>query len=80
MIKLVKKYWAILIFALSFILDSQYGILEKLVADIFWLNIIKGLGALLLAYLTGKGGVSIFSKYGDEDTDIAGGGIKNPKS
>ena len=77
MIKLLKKYWAIIIFVLSFILDSQYGILEKLIADVFWLNIAKGLGTLLLAYITGKGGVSIFSK--DEDTDIGGGGIKNPK-
>lgn len=77
MIKLLKKYWAIIIFVLSFILDSQYGILEKLIADVFWLNIVKGLGTLLLAYVTGKGGVSIFAK--DEDTDIGGGGIKNPK-
>lgn len=74
MIKLVKKYWAIIIFVLSFVLDSQYGILEKLISDVFWLNIIKGLGTLLLAYITGKGGVSK-----DEDTDIGGGGIKNPK-
>lgn len=77
MIKLLKKYWAIIIFVLSFILDSQYGILEKLIADVFWLNIVKGLGTLLLAYITGKGGVSVFAK--DEDTDIGGGGIKNPK-
>jgi len=77
MIKLLKKYWAIIIFVLSFILDSQYGILEKLIADVFWLNIVKGLGTLLLAYVTGKGGVSIFAK--DEDSDIGGGGIKNPK-
>ena len=77
MIKLLKKYWAIIIFVLSFILDSQYGILEKLIADVFLINIAKGLGTLLLAYITGKGGVSIFSK--DEDTDIGGGGIKNPK-
>ena len=77
MIKLLKKYWAIIIFVLSFILDSQYGILEKLIADVFWLNIVTGLGTLLLAYITGKGGVSIFAK--DEDTDIGGGGIKNPK-
>jgi hypothetical protein len=79
MIKLLKKYWAVIIFVLSFVLDSQYGILEKLIADIFWLNIVKGLGTLLLAYITGKGGVSIFAKDGDTDTDIGGGGIKNPK-
>lgn len=78
MIKLAKKYWAVIIFALSFVLDAQYGILEKLITDIFWLNIVKGLGALLLAYLTGKGGISILSKDGD-DGDIGGGGIKNPK-
>jgi len=78
MVKLLKKYWAVIIFILSFILDSKYGILEKLIDDMFWLNIVKGLGTLLLAYVTGKGGVSIFSK--DEDPeDIGGGGIKNPK-
>jgi len=77
MIKLLKKYWAIIVFALSFILDAQYQILEHIIADVFWLNIVKGLGTLLLAYVTGKGGVSIFAK--DEDSDIGGGGIKNPK-
>jgi hypothetical protein len=77
MIKLLKKYWAVIIFVLSFIFDAQYQILEQFIANTFWLNIVKGLGGVLLAYLTEKGATSIFAKEGD--TDIGGGGIKNPK-
>ncbi len=52
--KYIKRYWVTISFVLSFILDAQYGILEKLISDPFWLNIVKGLGALLLAYFTGN--------------------------
>ena len=73
--KLVKKYWVTISFVLSFILDAQYGILEKLITDPFWLNIAKGIGALILAYFTGNK-LATYSK--EEDSDIGGGGVKNP--
>lgn len=50
----LKKYLPLIIFGLSFVLDANYGILEKFIVDPFWINIIKGLGAFMLAYLTEK--------------------------
>lgn len=52
--KFLKKYWVVISFVLSFILDAQYQILEHFITDLFWLNIVKGLGALVLAYFTGN--------------------------
>jgi hypothetical protein len=68
----IKKNWALIGFILGFIFDSQFGFLEKLITDPFWLNIVKGIGAILLAYFTKE-------KLGiKESQNIAGGGIKNP--
>lgn len=50
--KFIKDNLAIIVFALSFILDAQYQILEHFITDPFWLNLVKGLGAVLLAYFT----------------------------
>lgn len=77
--QLVIKYWMYITFIISFTIDAQYGILEELLISPFWVNIIKGLGATLLAYKTNKGlsNESIFSKDSDLE-DIGGGGIKNP--
>jgi len=78
--QLLSKYWMYITFMISFIIDAQYGILEELIISPFWVNVIKGLGASILAYKTNKGlsSTSVFSK--DEDLeDIGGGGIKNPK-
>lgn len=66
-----KKYYVVIGFVLSFILDAQYGILEKLISDTFWLNIVKGLGALVLAYFTGNK-LTTMSK---EDAGIGGSNI-----
>lgn len=49
-----KKYYVLIGFVLSFVLDAQYQILETLIKDNFWLNIVKGIGAILLAYFTGE--------------------------
>jgi hypothetical protein len=49
---LLKKYGVLVSFILAFVLDGQYGILEKLLPDPFWLNVAKGFGAILLAYFT----------------------------
>jgi hypothetical protein len=76
MTKFLKKYSVIIGFIVSFILDAKYQILEKLITDPFWLNIAKGLGAVILAYFTGS---KLVSASKDELTDIGGGGIKNPK-
>jgi len=79
--KLLKKNWAIIGFLISFILDSQYGILEHFIHDVFWINIIKGLGVFITAYFTqaklGLGKQNLPTNK-DEDSDIGGGGIKNP--
>lgn len=48
----IKDNLAIIVFALSFILDAQYQILEHFITDPFWLNLVKGLGAVALAYFT----------------------------
>lgn len=79
--KLLKKNWAIIGFLISFVLDSQYGILERFIEDVFWINIIKGLGVFITAYFTqaklGLGKQNLQTNK-DEDSDIGGGGIKNP--
>lgn len=71
--KFLKNYWMVVAFFLSFILDSQYQVLEHFIKDPFWLNIAKGFGAVCLAYFTGSK-----LKSFKEDDDIGGGGIKNP--
>ena len=77
--QLVLKYWMYIAFVISFTIDAQYKILEELLISPFWVNIIKGLGASILAYMTNKGlsNSSLFSKDNDLE-DIGGGGIKNP--
>jgi hypothetical protein len=66
--KNIKNYSAILGFILAFVLDANYGILERFIIDPFLVNIIKGLGALILAKLTND----------KLETKIGGGGITNP--
>ena len=66
--KNIKKYSAILGFILAFVLDANYGILDRFVTDPLLANIIKGLGALMLAKLTNN----------KLETKIGGGGITNP--
>lgn len=50
----LKNYWVAISFVVAFILDANYGILEHFIKDPFWLNIAKGIGALILAYNTGS--------------------------
>lgn len=80
--KIIKKNWAIIGFLISFILDSQYGILEHFIQDVFWINIIKGLGVFITAYFTqaklGLGGNANHLNKDEDPEDIGGGGIKNP--
>lgn len=79
---LVTKYWVAISFVISFVIDAQYNILEQFIEDTFWVNIIKGLGAFVLAYMTNKGlsNNGFFSKEENPDDEgIGGGGIKNPK-
>lgn len=84
-LNLIRKYWALIVFAISFVIDTQYGILEKIIEDPFWVNIVRGLGAALLAAVTGKGISSapkdnvMLDDETDQVEDIGGGGIKNPK-
>jgi len=67
----IKKYWVLISWVIAFFLDGKYGILEHFIKDVFWINILKGLGALALAYNTEK-------NLASKDGDIGGGGIKNP--
>lgn len=70
----IKKNWAVIGFLISFVLDSQYGILEKLFNnDMFWVKIVQGLGVFVVAYFT-QSKLGLFSK----DVEIGGGGIHNP--
>lgn len=71
MTNFIKKYWVFIAWLLAFVLDNQYGILEHFIKDVFWINVIKGLGAVILAYMTNN-------KLASKDGDIGGGGIKNP--
>lgn len=72
MTNFLKNYSILIVFVLSFILDAQYQILEKFITDPFWLNIAKGFGALVLAYLTNN-------KLKTALTDIGGGNIPPEK-
>jgi|Laugresu1bdmlbdd_1035124.scaffolds.fasta_scaffold41041_2 hypothetical protein len=69
MIKFVQKNAAVIVFALTFVVDNQYGIIDYFFKDDLLANIVKLFGAYALAYFTEKGATS----------KIGGGGIKNPK-
>lgn len=84
--KFIKNYWGIIVFVLTFAIDTNYGILEKIITDPFYVKIIRGLGGVLLAAITGGGLRHYYSpKSAFEEIrklaskDIGGGGIKNPK-
>jgi len=62
---MIFNYWAFLIWLVSFILDSNYQILEKIFVDPFWVNIIRGLGGVALAYFTGSKLKNTFNKSVD---------------
>ena len=65
----IKKHWALIGFILAFVLDTQFQIIENFVNDPFWVNIIRGLGAVVLAKFW----------QNENSLKIGGGGIKNPK-
>lgn len=73
--KFLKKYAVTIGFVMSFLFDAKYNIVEHFISDIFWANIVKGLGALLLAYFTGN---KLQSSFVEDNEEIGGGGIKNP--
>ena len=47
---LIKEHWALIGFVVAFALDTQFGVLESLIGSEQWINIIRGLGAIVLAY------------------------------
>jgi 1,4-dihydroxy-2-naphthoate octaprenyltransferase len=47
---IIKKHWALIGFIFAFALDTQFGLLESLIGSEQWVNIIRGLGAIILAY------------------------------
>jgi hypothetical protein len=67
--EIIKKHWALIGFILAFSLDTQFGVLESLIGNEQWVNIIRGLGAIVLAYFW----------QSENNLRIGGGGIKNPK-
>jgi phosphotransferase system glucose/maltose/N-acetylglucosamine-specific IIC component len=46
----IKENWALIGFLLAFALDTQFGLLEAILGHGQWSNIIRGLGAIVLAY------------------------------
>ena len=48
--KLIKRHWPLIGFILAMLIDDQTGLLASLFHDQVVQNIIKGLGAILLAY------------------------------
>jgi hypothetical protein len=52
--KILADYWAVITFVIAFILDEKYQILEHFISDEFYLNVAKGIGALILGYITNK--------------------------
>lgn len=46
----LKKHWALIGFILAFLIDQNTGLLELLTENQVYQNLIKGLGAILLAY------------------------------
>lgn len=47
---LIKKHWPLLGFILALLIDDQTGLLASLFHDQVVQNIVKGIGAILLAY------------------------------
>lgn len=47
---LIKKHWPLLGFILALLIDDQTGLLASLFHDQVVQNLIKGIGAILLAY------------------------------
>jgi hypothetical protein len=46
----IKENWALIGFLLAFALDTQFGVLEAILGHGQWSNIIRGIGAIVLAY------------------------------
>lgn len=46
----IKKHWALLGFILAFLIDQNTGIVELVTSNVTLQNLIKGLGAIFLAY------------------------------
>lgn len=47
---LIKKHWPLIGFILAMLIDDQTGLLASLFHDQVVQNVIKGLGAIILAY------------------------------
>jgi hypothetical protein len=59
--KVIKKHWALIGFILAFALDAQFQIIENFVNDPFWANIIRGLGAIILAKFWSNENVNVIN-------------------
>jgi hypothetical protein len=73
-----KKHWALIGFVLAFTLDHQFQIIENFVNDPFWSNIIRGIGAIVLAKYWSTENVTVINEINNMEARIGGGGIKNP--
>jgi len=65
---ILKKHWALIGFILAFLVDQNTGLLDLLTENQVYQNLIKGLGAIILAYFW----------HTDNTEKIGGGGITNP--
>lgn len=48
--KFLTKNWALIGFIIAFLIDDQTGFLKSIIASESLVNVIKGIGAVLLAY------------------------------
>lgn len=46
----LSKNWALIGFIIAFLIDDQTGFLKSIIASENLVNVIKGIGAILLAY------------------------------
>lgn len=77
--KKIKEYSSLIIFVIVLFLDYKYQFLKTYLQDGTMIELVKVVGALLFAKTTKSNlKTSIFAR--EEDEDIGGGGIKNPKT
>ena len=78
--KKLKEYSSLIIFVAVLFLDYKYQFLKSYLEDGTLIELVKVIGALLFAKTTESNlKTSIFAREEDE-TDIGGGGIKNPNN
>ena len=76
--KKLKEYSSFIIFVAVLFLDYKYQFLKSYLQDGTMIELVKVIGALLFAKTT-KSNLKT-SIFASKESDIGGGGIKNPKN